>query len=1411
MLYVSEVQSKTNLVIDVTSLENELRLNALSVSLYEDEIPVNRETEFRRTTAPEGIWTISRSYHDMHAGAYYLSVECGDVATSFRILPLLIRAQLVPGGAGVHGEICPGDWVYHVVDVSDYVPGGKLHNDVYHASLAFDVELHSGDFYYMLRPSTPPIRLVPPYRFAKLNATEGQHTFRACQLDIEHFFNERYYLALRGGEHCAEYAVRASIDDGMGKHRAGNGAELAPCTEQFTHGEKTMQKQTVTELVEGHFAYDSCEGQGLRLFSLYIPKGANDNYAFDVEDTTDGTDRPGGLFVMLARQVKDGEEEIEDEEVEGSPVKEAIAKQVTRIFDEVTFGINGVYRASLDAIKVETDTTYIVAVKCNDEPTRFRVSAGRTKLRLNLPDQVPGQLSAEQWSVHSVKMKQPSEYDGYSSAAPNLRLAITVHVLSGAIAVAMLREGAPPGLTTMRTNHYHQGVEELSSFTMYVCDPKPGVEYFVGFYGGELPADYEISTDTEFSAEQCTIPDGDHGYVWRYFKDPPKTTTWNTFFQFFTIILGLALVLYVIRCYIARHEYVKKKRKLEARRSNVKVHLETVDGESNLKKAHKPKGVVQSQSKPHGAADASLTSAYEHDVDRDGGDHQHHHEEEEDDSDDDDNEDDIILELDRRFGKGKGKYLLSYSKKMGLRRNRACQELQDRCDRKAAYKGLVVYLLVTVLFMVIIQLQRSIPRMNELESTMRDFINEASTKDGLTFEDMRSVDDAVDWLENGFIETFFPAERWYNGERIPEGERGFLRMYNKKLSGFMLKQKRVRVNTGDCEGSKRFSKFTPKCYPDSRDPGTSSKAPFGPSHDPTKYRYENFATGGAFAVSFPLDRKQALATLDELRRDLFIDKQTRRLELDLTVYNAAYRLFSIVVLKIDVRASGTLRTGIQFYTFPIEMYTTELDMFRAVLEMIFLLFVVSSVSNELFEMASLRWEHGRVFLETKWKEYLSDYGNVIDIVRLLLWEVSQLWFLRIITNEAALDLTLPLPEGQIRPGLYDVGVLWRVYSQLNATSVLVCLFTVFRFLNLSPQYGTLVRTITRAAPALAKFALMFCLIFGFFAVMGQLMFGTALAEWATIWSATQILFQMMTGEYGYEPLLKVDPYMAPVFYYSYLVLVFFLLLNILLAILMDTYAIITEELDKQEQRERLKHNHSIVLEMYYELVKVTSTVMRLVFNKQLFSTVYHYFAVPTYLSSEKGLSMITQEGNEKMISRSAKLKMTELDVDLEAVQDDDGLEDLLTFQLMSKHYSEISVILLLLSVGDKVQDIMAESAKVIENDANEKDIRRGATMAQRPSMMQRLRTMNRGGGGGEEAREAKELREKLRFTQQSPPAAEDDSPNTSLDVKSYQVVYYDHDVIGDTNVVGVAAAAGGKKKKKKDHREVRISGADNYV
>eukprot|EP01043_Picozoa_sp_COSAG02_P110489 COSAG02_NODE_46612_length_347_cov_1.040323_1_plen_59_part_01 len=51
----------------------------------------------------------------------------------------------------------------------------------------------------------------------------------------------------------------------------------------------------------------------------------------------------------------------------------------------------------------------------------------------------------------------------------------------------------------------------------------------------------------------------------------------------------------------------------------------------------------------------------------------------------------------------------------------------------------------------------------------------------------------------------------------------------------------------------------------------------------------------------------------------------------------------------------------------------------------------------------------------------------------------------------------------------------------------------------------------------------------------------------------------MTGEYGFEPVQEVDQTSAVVFYGVYLMLVFFVLVNMFLAIVFDAYAQLQEE------------------------------------------------------------------------------------------------------------------------------------------------------------------------------------------------------------------------------------------------------------
>lgn len=59
-----------------------------------------------------------------------------------------IEAVLEPGVRTV-GRVCPGEWIYHTLN--QVAPGQDA---------TFQLELHTGDLYYTLRPLRPAITLV---------------------------------------------------------------------------------------------------------------------------------------------------------------------------------------------------------------------------------------------------------------------------------------------------------------------------------------------------------------------------------------------------------------------------------------------------------------------------------------------------------------------------------------------------------------------------------------------------------------------------------------------------------------------------------------------------------------------------------------------------------------------------------------------------------------------------------------------------------------------------------------------------------------------------------------------------------------------------------------------------------------------------------------------------------------------------------------------------------------------------------------------------------------------------------------------------------------------------------------------------------------------------------------------------
>ena len=370
------------------------------------------------------------------------------------------------------------------------------------------------------------------------------------------------------------------------------------------------------------------------------------------------------------------------------------------------------------------------------------------------------------------------------------------------------------------------------------------------------------------------------------------------------------------------------------------------------------------------------------------------------------------------------------------------------------------------------------------------------------------------------------------------------------------------------------------------------------------------------------------------------------------MYNGNLRMFSIVGMSVVFQPTGLVQADYKLQTFSMELYETPLDVVRAVFEAIFCAAIVWNFVGELLEMRAAGVG-----------AYLADGWNIIDAARLSLQVAIAAIWVRIISHPQRLDLQLPLPADQQFVTLDGVGKLFHTYAQLNAFSVIVCLMTVFKHLNTSPKYGILVRTILKAAPELMTFLSIWVLTFLTFAVMGMLMFGTALPEWNSIWSACQTLFMMVTGEYGYEPLWGIDPTTAPIFYGLYLVLCFFLLVNILLAIMMDTYAGLQEMIAEDQERKADLTEVPLLTELFMQFRVKAAKVIPALEPEQVF------------VSNEDALEVLQSDPELHTNALKVRPEPTVNDPDPEE-------EDIVSYKLLKDNVPEEVAKLIMFMVGE---------------------------------------------------------------------------------------------------------------------------------
>ncbi|KAG2465855.1 polycystin-2 [Polypterus senegalus] len=428
-----------------------------------------------------------------------------------------------------------------------------------------------------------------------------------------------------------------------------------------------------------------------------------------------------------------------------------------------------------------------------------------------------------------------------------------------------------------------------------------------------------------------------------------------------------------------------------------------------------------------------------------------------------------------------------------------------------------------------------------------------------TFKTLGNMEDFWKFAEGPFLNGLY-WDVWYNNKTMAENQ-SFIYYENLLLGVPRLRQ--LKVNNQSCLVIEDLRDEIPDCY-GVYSVASEDASPFGLGKG-TAWTYTAEKdlngssswglmakySGGGYYLDLSRTREESAAQIRTLKDNLWLDRGTRVLYIDFSVYNANINLFCVVRLLVEFPATGGTVTSWQFQTVKLIRYVSNFDYFLAACEIAFCLFIIYYVVEEILEIHI----HRLYYFRSLW--------NCLDVVIVVLSIVAAIINIyRTVTVSAVLKNLL---ENQV--SFPDFEPLASCQIQLNNMVAVIVFFSwikLFKFINFNKTMSQLSSTMSRCAKDIFGFAIMFFIIFLAYAQLAYLVFGTQVDDFRTFHSCIFTQFRIILGDFNFTEIEEANRILGPIYFTTFVFFIFFILLNMFLAIINDTYADVKADLAHQK-------------------------------------------------------------------------------------------------------------------------------------------------------------------------------------------------------------------------------------------------------
>jgi len=342
-----------------------------------------------------------------------------------------------------------------------------------------------------------------------------------------------------------------------------------------------------------------------------------------------------------------------------------------------------------------------------------------------------------------------------------------------------------------------------------------------------------------------------------------------------------------------------------------------------------------------------------------------------------------------------------------------------------------------------------------------------------------------------------------------------------------------------------------------------------------------------YFLLYGIGSDEVLRQIHELRDSGWVDRNTESVDCITVTYNAEMGMYTYVKLNFKFNRSGLMKITFSTESVDAQPYRNQMLLFFDVMYLVRILYMSYMEMKELIPAAQNGWDGIVDYME---------FWNVIDWLSIFsgIW-IATLWS-GLVAHQEALSaeiLNLPTltihdtfskPEEIDYAGDYETrqsifisepDYFDKVYAIHNRFGEIadhfytfrvamwiftfVLMFKFFKAFRANPKLQVATATLARSATDIIHFLVVFFAIFMSFAVISHTSFGYAMYEFHSLGASLNTCFEVLMGAFDYEAIYAVDPMVGTIWFIMFNTIVLFVLLNILLAIIMDTYVLVKGE------------------------------------------------------------------------------------------------------------------------------------------------------------------------------------------------------------------------------------------------------------